>query len=100
MRRPARRRPSVVSRRSSVRRAHPSQRAALAIQAVRGALTRVDNETPRARPILARASRQAVVDALLDDERVEVAVEIGDWRLGIGGREYESGKRQAISGNI
>ena len=72
---------SFVIRRSSVGAAHPSQRAALAIQAMRGALTRVDKETPRAWPILARASRQAVVDALLDDQRVEVAVEIANRRL-------------------
>src|SRR5258705_5510240 len=67
-----RRHSSFVIRRSSVAGAHPAQRAALAIQAVPGALARVDEHTPRAWPILARAGRQAVMNALLDDQRVEV----------------------------
>ena len=85
---------SPIIRPSPVRRTHPPQRAALAIQAVPGALARVDKRPPRACPILARASRQAVVDALLDDERMEIAVEARDWGLGVGDWEGEIGDHQ------
>src|SRR5262245_2506425 len=61
--------------------AHLAQRAALASEAMRGALPWVDERAPGARLILARVGRQAVVDAFLDDQGVQAAVEITDRRL-------------------
>src|SRR5262245_7037681 len=71
---------SVVTRHASPRpkricRAHSAQRAALAGQAVPGALTRVHKGAPGARPIMARIACQTMMNALLDDQGMEVAVE-------------------------
>ncbi|MFN8566968.1 MAG: hypothetical protein U0Z44_05475 [Kouleothrix sp.] len=62
-------------------RAHRRERAAGAGPAVLGALARVDERAPQAWPILARPAGQAVVDAGLDDQRVQVAVEVAARRL-------------------
>ncbi len=56
--------------------AHGAQRAAIADEAVLGALAWVDKGPPRAGLILAWVGRQAVVDALLDDQGVQIPVEL------------------------
>src|SRR5262245_28693499 len=66
-----------------IRRADLAQRAALAPQAVRRAFAWVDEPAPRAGLILAQLRRKTVVDTLLDDQRMKVTVEIGNWRLEI-----------------
>lgn len=57
------------------------QRAAVAAQAVGRALARVHEHAPRAGLIAARRARQAMVNAGLGDQRVEVAVQAAARRL-------------------